>query len=121
MYIDVRAVIPYMNINCNRLRDPSRYVDLMTREWVRLTLTNIGSLTGVLLAACRHLLMHSELAHFTQLAIQYKLSCVQTLRKTIQVETPLMISDSTIALGVLLAFDEVRACRRRRLLVQVAD
>lgn len=110
--LDVRAVIPHMNINCNKLRNASRYVELMTREWVRLALTNTGSLNGLFLAACRHLLMHRQEQRFVQLSIQYKLFCVQALRKTIHVETPAIISDSTIALGLFLAFDEVRITMR---------
>lgn len=100
-----------MNINCNKLRDPSLYIDLMTREWVRLTLTNFGSLNGVFLAACRHLLQTQpqyRQQYYIQLAIQYKLSSVRALREAILFETSSLISDSTVAIGILLAYDEVR-------------
>jgi hypothetical protein len=100
-----------MNINCNKLRDPMRYLDLMTREWVRLTLTNAGSLNGVFLAACRHLLKSQQQyqqQYYMQLAIQYKLSCVRDLREAIFFEMSSLISDPTIAIGLLLAYDEVR-------------
>lgn len=79
----------------------------MTREWVRLTLTNAGSLNGIFLAACRHLWMQCRQQYYMQLAMQYKLSCVQTLRKTIYAETSSCINDSTIAIGLFLAYDEV--------------
>jgi hypothetical protein len=100
-----------MNINCNKLKDPMKFMDLMTREWVRLTLTNAGSLNGVFLAACRHLLKSQpqyQQQYYMQLAIQYKLSCVRALREAIFFEMSSLISDSTIAIGLLLAYDEVR-------------
>lgn len=100
-----------MNIHCNKLQDPTKYMDLMTREWVRLTLTSTGSLNGVFLAACRHLLKSQQQyqqQYYTQLVIQYKLFCVQALRESILFEMSSLISDSTFAIGVLLAYDEVR-------------
>jgi hypothetical protein len=107
----MRGVIPYMNINCNKLRNSEQFLDLMSREWVRLTLTNTGSLSAVFLAACRHLLKtqkQQQQQYYMQLAIQYKLSCVRALREAIFFEKSLLISDSTVALGILLAYDEVR-------------
>jgi len=108
----VRAVIPYMDQHCNKLRDSERYLDLMTKEWVRLTLTNVGTLNGIFLAACRHLLenqqQQQQQQYYTQLAIQYKLYCVQALREAISSEISSLISDSTIAIGMLLAYDELR-------------
>lgn len=107
---DMTAVIPYMNITCNRLRDPLRYVDLMSREWVRLTLTNVGALNGIFLAACRHLLRyrHESKGDYVKLATQYKVLCMQALREAVVVEGGALISDGTVATNVLLTFDEVR-------------
>jgi hypothetical protein len=101
-----------MDQHCNKLRDSERYLNLMTKEWVRLTLTNVGSLSGIFLAACRHLLENQQQQYYTQLAIQYKLYCIQALREAISFETPSLISDSTVAVGILLAYDEVRRLRR---------
>lgn len=91
------------------------FVDLMTREWVRLTLTNVGALDGVFLAACRHLLSNQpdqQQQLYTQLAFQYKLSSVRALREAISIETSSLISDSTVAIGIMLAYDEVRRTRK---------
>jgi hypothetical protein len=92
----------------------------MTKDWVRLTLTNVGSLNGILLAACRHLSgyhqQHQQQHHYQQLAILYKLYCVQDLRKAISLEISSLISDGTVANSILLAYDEVR--RMLRLLSQ---
>ena len=99
-----------MNIHCNKFHE-RRFVDLMTREWVRLTLTNVGSLSGVFLSACRHLLetqQEYQQQYFTQLAIQYKLSCVRALREAMLCETSSLISDSSVAINIMLAYDEVR-------------
>lgn len=106
--LDVRAVIPYMNIHCNKLVDPTRYVNLMTREWVRLALINAGSLDGIFLSSCRHLMRNPQPQHYMQLALQYKLSCVQALRESLVAEVASLISDSTITIGVILCYDEVR-------------
>ncbi len=99
-----------MDQHCNGQNGFERYVDLMKTEWVRLTLTNIGSLDGVFLAACRHLLQNQQQQqYYTQLAVQYKLHCVQALREAISFESSSLISDSTVAINVLLAFDDVSA------------
>lgn len=107
----VRGVLPYMNITCNKLKDPKTYLDLMTKEWVRLTLTNVGSLNGIFLAACRHLLQFQQQhqhEYYLQLATHYKLLCLQALREAIFSEKSSMISDSTVTVGILLAYDELQ-------------
>ena len=100
-----------MNIACNKMRDPKTYVDLMTREWVRLTLTNAGSLNGIFLASCRHILQEQQQnkpSRYSQLATKYKLLSVKALREAISSETSALISDSTLSINILLAYDEVR-------------
>jgi len=96
-----------MDQHCNKLVNSERYLDLMTKEWVRLTLTNVGSLNGIFLAACRHLQQQQQ-QYYTKLAIQYKLCCMQALREAISFEISSLISNSTVAIGILLAYDEVR-------------
>ena len=92
------------------LMDSKRYVDFMTKDWLRLNLTNVGSLNGVFLASCRDLLekQHGQPQSYIQLAIQYKMHCVQALREAITSEMLSLISDSTVAITMLLAYDEVR-------------
>lgn len=82
----------------------------MKREWVRLTVTNTGSLDGIFLAACRHLLKTQEeqqQQYFKQLALQYKVSCLESLREAISIDPSSLINDSAVAVGILLAYDEV--------------
>jgi len=106
----VRAVIPYMNIHCNKLKDSESFMEFMTKEWVRLTLTNIGSLNGIFLAACRHLFKNQpqQQQYYMQLAIEYKLYCVRALREAISSEISSLISDSSVAIVILLAYDELQ-------------
>jgi len=111
--IDVRAVLPYMDKNCNKFNDPARYLDLLSKEWVHLTLTDIGSLNGMFLASCRHLLgTQQRFQNYKELAIQYKLYSVQALREAIAAHTSSRISDSTLAIAILLAYDEVGRMRK---------
>ena len=108
-----------MNTSCDKLRDPNIFMESMTREWVRLSVTHVGSLSGLFLSSCRHLLENSQQQCYIQLATQYKLSCVQALREAISSETPSLISDSAVAIGILLAYDEVRIGGRILLLIMV--
>lgn len=103
-----------MDQHCNKLEiSQYYYLEFMTKEWVHLTLTDLGSLSGMFLAACRHLVenQHQQQQYYTQLAIQYKLYCVQALREAISLEISSLFKDSTIAIGILLAYDEVRIMR----------
>ena len=102
---DMTAVVPLMR--CNDLA--AYYVDRMTKAWVPLALTDKGLICALLLAACRHLYEHCQQAQqqqFAQLAAQYKLTCVRSLREAISSE--LFFSDATITKAVMLAYDEVR-------------
>lgn len=98
-----------MNQHCNKLRDEKRYEELMRTEWVRLTLISTGTLNGIFLAACRHLIkiLPQQQQIYTKLAIEYKLHCVRALRQAIADDSLKMISDSSFANVILLAYDEV--------------
>lgn len=90
-------------------RYPPRSLSLVIKDWVQLTLTDVGTLNGVFLAACRHLVENQQQQQYhTRLAVQYKLYCLQALREAISSETSSKISDSTVGIGILLAYDEVR-------------
>ncbi|KAH8588157.1 hypothetical protein B0O99DRAFT_677626 [Bisporella sp. PMI_857] len=110
----IRAVIPCMSNNCNELRNSAKFRDLMTREWAPLTLANIGSLSGAFLSACRHLLKYQQQEqqreYYVHLASQYKLASVRALREAISFEASSLISDSTVSIVMLLAYDELILC-----------
>lgn len=106
-----------MDRNCNKLANSMGYVNLMEREWVRLTLSTFGTQSGIFLAACRHLLDQQQQHYYSRLAIQYKLYCLQALQKAISSEITSLISDATFGISILMAYDEVR--RMQRFLFQI--
>lgn len=87
----------------------------MTEEWTRLTVRRSDSLDSMFLIACRHLSRVAQLQpdrrqHYKQLALQYKVSCLQKLNKdfSMEMERASTISEETIATVMMLASDEVR-------------
>lgn len=103
----MKAVVPYVNEHCNRLRDSVNYLEKMTKEWVRLALSDLGFLHGVFLFACRHLVNnHHQQEFYDQLAIQYKIACVRAVNAAISVER-VSFSHRTVAKVLVLAWDEV--------------
>lgn len=93
----------------------------MTGEWVRLTLTNVGTQCGIFLAACRHLVEQQEQLKYLQLATQYKLYCIRALQNAISSEVSSLISDGTVGIGILMAYDEVRRMLRLSFQIEHAD
>lgn len=84
----------------------------MNIEWVRLALTSTGFFNGLLLVASRHLSMvhdhdQAKKHSFTQQAMQYKITCIRNLSMSIVAEQALRFNDSTLALVIILAQDEV--------------
>ncbi|RQM06588.1 hypothetical protein DH86_00001211 [Scytalidium sp. 3C] len=105
----VTAIVPLMR--CNEL--PQFFTESMTREWVPLALTDIGLLDGIFLSACRHLAAHHCIDQkqqlFSQLAVRYKVECVQSLRGALLKKMP-PFADSIVAQAVMLAYDELSLC-----------
>lgn len=114
LLLDTQMVIPDQSVNCNRLLSPEKYCQLMKEELTRLLVTRDDSLDSLFLIACRHLTetkseRPEEKGHYVQLALQYKVSCLKSLNKSIsqEIEKASMISDSTFATAMMLASDEV--------------
>ncbi|KAK0718447.1 hypothetical protein B0T26DRAFT_713363 [Lasiosphaeria miniovina] len=113
----VRTVMPELNLHCPVLSNLGDYQSCLTREWVRLALTDTGSMSGLFLAACRHLALasalpdnHESQAHdrFLRLATTYKVACIQALNEAITAEgKDKRISDATLTKTMLLVFDEI--------------
>jgi len=82
---------------------------LLIEQWARLALTDVGFCNGLLLASCRHLSLnnHPQQQFYAQLAIRFKLVCLQSLSATISAG-PSFINDSSIANVIELASDEVQ-------------
>ena len=84
----------------------------MIRLWVPTAITESSLLDIILLAACRHLSIayrqgsQEQQRIFQQLTFQYKSQSLQALRHAISAEMP-MLTDSTVAKAIMLAYDEV--------------
>lgn len=87
----------------------------MIEEWIRLSLSDIGFLSGILLIASRYLSIFHQPYHphqnqmYTEQATRYKLVCFQTLNEAISSNTgQAPFTDSIIAETMVLALDDVR-------------
>ncbi|KAK3387826.1 hypothetical protein B0H63DRAFT_521847 [Podospora didyma] len=115
----VQAVLPDLNAQCPVLSNPRNARVQMDHDWVRrLALVDTGSISGIFLAACRHLstngcVQHHD--HVVHMATEYKLTCIRSLNEAISTESSrrrdgqegLVISDATITKVLLLAMDEI--------------
>lgn len=103
---DVNVVVPYLDLHCPVMRHLGGDYHYRKQNWILLASTEIDLLKGFLLAACRHLfIVHLE-KEFGQLAIQYKLSYVRSLRETISA-TGAESSRMAVTKALVLAIDEV--------------
>ena len=105
--VDVRAVIPSKLSSCPALRNMNDIQEPFVKDWVTLALGDVGFLSGILIIACRHLCIcqYQEL-YFRRLAMEYKVTCVQSLRRVIASQNPIS-RNSAVGKGLALAFDEV--------------
>lgn len=104
-----------MNKNCVIFQSAVNNSYLMPLDWVKLSLTDVGLLYGILLGSCRYLcaVQHQE-HNFMRLAIQYKLASMRQLRAAIMKEAS-FFDDSTVGNVMALAIDEVRKILPRSL------
>ncbi|KAH8898423.1 hypothetical protein GQ53DRAFT_837332 [Thozetella sp. PMI_491] len=104
----VRVVVPYMNDCCYVFKYAAEYQQSAIYGWMQLALGDIGCLASILLSSCRHLVKEQPgNDKFAKMAIQYKLSCLRELNKTLAQGVPTSY-DSTFAQILLLATDEMR-------------
>jgi hypothetical protein len=78
----------------------------MKTEWVPLAFTDSGMLNGILISACRDMFALYGSGPYIQFALQYKASCISSLKEAILTEES-KPSDASIAKAILLAGDEV--------------
>lgn len=105
-------VIPYLDFHCPILNRLAEYHAHLRKNWLFFSSTDIHFLKGFLLAACRHLSMVYPDGDYAQLAIQYKLSYVKSLRQGISAEAE-PPSGTSVTRALVLAFDEVSSKNRR--------
>jgi hypothetical protein len=75
-------------------------------NWILFSTTDIDFLKGFLLSGCRHLSMIESVEEYAELALQYKLNYLQSLRETISAGTTLS-RRTAITRALVLAFDDV--------------
>lgn len=106
----MQNVIPCSKLPRSQISRPDNGTQHLNIQFVQLATTDTSSLDGLFLVACRHLsqcLPHNKL-YFIQLALQYKITCAQSLMEAIsssEMRSP--ISDSIIILALFLAHDDV--------------
>jgi hypothetical protein len=108
------TAIPCLNAHCNKFLGLKDYADTMTREWIRLAITDCGFIYGVFLSSCRHLSQSFKNdpiegeQHYMQLATEYKLACLRTVINALPtVQSTIQVDYTTIAKAMLLGLDEV--------------
>lgn len=85
----------------------------MTVDWIPLALADAGLLSGMLLAACRHLAVmernEKRRRELSTMAIQYKLVCLRSLAATLGGDTVKGegLGDVALAKVIALGIDEV--------------
>ncbi|PON22591.1 hypothetical protein TGAM01_v208480 [Trichoderma gamsii] len=104
----VHVVVPGGKSHCEHFTDNPIYRDGMRREFLPLVLTNIGLLSGALLATCQSLFIQSRNPVYEQLAIQYKVVCLGHMNHAIPCEAN-FIGDATVIQALLLASDDYAA------------
>jgi len=103
-------VVPCSSLQRNQISHQESCTQHLNQQFVQLAATNVSSLNGLFLVSCRHLsqsLPHKG-PYFIQLALQYKIACARSLMEAIsssEMRSP--ISDSTLALPLFLAHDDV--------------
>ncbi|VUC21500.1 unnamed protein product [Clonostachys rosea] len=110
----VMTVVPCLDAHCNKFMGVKDYADTMTRDWIRLAITDCGFIHGVFLSSCRHLSQSFKNdpvegeQHYMQLATEYKLACWRTVINALPaVQSTLQVDYTTVAKTMLLALDEI--------------
>ncbi|KAI8711628.1 Aldo-ket-red domain-containing protein [Fusarium sp. LHS14.1] len=102
----VNVVVPYLDLHCPVMKHLGGDYHYRKQNWILFSSTEVELLKGFLLAACRHLyIVHLE-KEFGQLAIQYKLNYVRSLRETISATGPAS-SRMAVTKALVLGIDEV--------------
>lgn len=101
------AVLPSLiPVEITSKRCSANYRQVLVSRWVPLAVNSpyVGSLRGLLLAACRHLALYRR-DYYSQRAVQYKVCCIRGVNDAISAGA---LDDWTVATAMSLAYDEVR-------------
>ncbi|KAF4467131.1 hypothetical protein FALBO_5989, partial [Fusarium albosuccineum] len=102
----VQVVYPYMSAHCPIMQNFREYHAYMRTNWILLSSTDRDLLIGFLLASSRHLSLVQCEKEYSEIAIQYKLSFVKSLRDAISTGDP-ALSRAAITRALVLTLDEL--------------
>ncbi|KAJ3549027.1 hypothetical protein NM208_g727 [Fusarium decemcellulare] len=102
----VQVVYPYMSAHCPIMQNFREYHAYMRTNWILLSSTDRDLLIGFLLASSRHLSLVQCEKEYSEIAIQYKLNCVKSLRDAISTGDP-ALSRAAITRALVLTLDEL--------------
>ena len=106
---DIQVVVPFSIGHCGLFDYPGDHQAQMLREWVGLAITDDALMAAsVLLSTCRFILLdRPDHPIFTRMVLEYKWTCLRTLREEISSKSN-PIKTTTVAKALALAIDEVR-------------
>jgi hypothetical protein len=106
---DIQFVVPAQIGHCALFEHPGDHKATIMREWVSLAITDDALMAAaVFLSTCRWILLQRPgHAVVTRLALQYKSTCLRSLRLDVGGRAS-VVKQSTVAKAIALAIDEVR-------------
>lgn len=108
--LDVTIVIPNANSYCDHGDAETLFLTGMKSHWLPLAFSDVGLLCGLLLAACRHLLIAGPAVNkeYAGMALLYKGECIKSTNQAVVTEGT-SVSDATIGKALIMSSDEVRS------------
>jgi hypothetical protein len=105
---DITVLAPFLTDVPWRLGRPGSFSEHLPRQWVNIGISDTSFLSSLFLSASRHLAENclEKREIFSQLAIFYKVACLQALLKAMPTGIDLP-TDTNISMGLILALDEV--------------
>lgn len=106
---DVTVVIPNAGSSCKHSNSEPLYISGMKSHWIPLALSDAGLLCGLLLVACRSLVLSKSAVgdDYARMALAYKGECIKSTNQAVVAEGT-SVSDATIAKVLVMASEEVR-------------
>ncbi|KAH9902144.1 hypothetical protein F4778DRAFT_736448 [Xylariomycetidae sp. FL2044] len=102
----VTVVLPDLYLYCSSMRTLSQYHPDMAANWLFFGSTDIEILRGFLLTSCRHLSEICAEREYVQLAIEYRLHHVKSLRESMSAGSA-SASRVAVTKALVLASDDV--------------
>ncbi|KAH6989892.1 hypothetical protein EDB80DRAFT_653703 [Ilyonectria destructans] len=103
----VTIVIPNSSSYCNHGDAETLFLSGMKSHWLPLVFSDVGLLCGLLLAACRHLLIAGPAVNkqYAGMALLYKGECIKSTNEAVVTEGT-SVSDATIGKALIMSSDE---------------